>query len=550
MMLDLESDGAGHYGLLFVGRHLKVPCLFGDITKYVNSKAQRNVSHNKFAADIGSELRDTNNERWRSTIPAFSDSMSYKRAKHMMPDALAKETSRSRGYGSGSPYEDNNYIGAVLDDISWTNGFIEETDRNDEPADSHMRDHCWNVNLRGRFKYRMRSDNAEPLDFNPEMGFTFDYCWRLPRHQGDIRRVPVINAEIECTKPYQPGNASSTWFCIHTAEGPLRFIIRRHLYSLDRHTDHRSLMGRIMYTRTSAAMKMIIAKHVLLCMKHFHMSRKKAFRLLNIEWTEVFEKNADRLTYDRPVLLNLPDAQVPDNLWDEERYSLFGEPYLTGNVSEEDASLFKERFPHFAELLEAMDRLYEHGLTLDDLIYPTHPGDSHEAVISGLRYPSTVYSKLEKWEEEAKEHAGDSVNEYNTYLAIGGGWMYGTPPLDFEWLKRLGTIPCLPRLCGLQPYDFQEYPEFASYKMKTYPCGCFIMDGGNFNRELDKLEEALGWKLDREAFIKDLEARIEGRQRRMMVFVTGVMEFIPIKREKIIENLKRKWGEEEVIVLE
>jgi hypothetical protein len=70
------------------------------------------------------------------------------------------------------------------------------------------------------------------------------------------------------------------------------------------------------------------------------------------------------------------------------------------------------------------------------------------------------------------------------------------------------------------------------------------MSQDKHDRAFARLEKALGYEIDREAFEQDLQNSLRGRQNRIAVIVGGIAEFIPRKRENIVKSLQNVYGKQ------
>lgn len=551
MILKLNSDNLGSYGTLFVGEHTKVPCLYASSVDIVSNRPRGcYTSHNKFGADLGNNMDDLGNNRIMDL--AFSDSLGWRAPNRKSLAWFEKESQRmlSSWENPNGKWETTQYSPVALDDLVWTNAWLMKTDREDEPNDTHVRDHAFLAQMRGHLKYHVEGENA-PIDFSPQLGFSFDYIWRLPRFPGDLRRIPLINTEIESTSvpmySSERSNIRSTTFRMHCADGPLRFRIAKHLSDIYDGSHYNLVTERIVNSHGgSPYQRMLLAKHVLKSMEKFHLSRKRVFEAFDVQYSEVYPKGAQAMTYDDPYLLE-NDYEEQFDIWDPDKYQMFGEPYLTGQVDVPDRDKFDELFPKLKQVFADIDELYEHVTSIKQLLdIPTDywEGKDPDRKMAALRHAGAgCYKKLGMFVTGMKELT-DCGREMANYLSLATWSSESNHMIDYKLMVRLGILPRLPRLATNNRYDQHEMTWFSSWKMRVTPCCCFVMSQDRHDRAFARLEKALGYEIDREAFEQDLQNSLKGRQNRIAVIVGGIAEFIPRKRENIVKSLQNVYGKQ------
>lgn len=521
-MINLIDDDNGRYGVLMPGKKHRVATLFASSL----SETNHNETSNPFLTFIADSCKRKNS--YATGVHAFEDCI------HMrVPRRVNANWYRDRKSGNyyGTAYQDDTYSNFKLDSLNIENGYIVHTTRMDEPKDSHVRDHIYGVHLHGNITYRYGTDKIV-VERNSQFGFTFDNYWRLARVPGDIRRVPVTAAEVEfigvdvggymlvrvlCAdgwkRVYIPKIADS-WFM---GDCPLESIIR--VYDRFRHWNE----------------NVMLAKHVNMLMSKFGMSRRKAFQLLEVSKYDVFPVDHGGVwTYDNPDPLSDPE------LWNPDKFFLPAEPYIQGKVRDFDAAKFQAILPATAQVIQDIELLYNGAASPEEALPKATPyasvGREARHVVTGL------YDVLKDRGIEAKcpDRAVDEIeHRLNWHDDYWGDNRRGD--IDFCWMKDVGLIPFLPRIVPKFTYDMCDATKLASWRLKSTPVACFIMDKiRKQDFEFRKLEKALGEPLDRDKVISELEELVPNEDaEHAAVMIVGVTELVPLTWEKV----KPKWLE-------
>lgn len=446
--------------------------------------------------------------------------------------AWYRNNNERRGNYYGTTYQDDTYANFQLDRLILENAYVVHTTREDEPKESHVRDHVYGVHVHGNIAYRFRADKVA-VEHNVPLSFTFDNYWRLPRVPGDIRRVPVTAAEVEymgtdvgrgymivrvlCAEGWKHvyiPQLAPTWFI---GDSPFESIIR--VYDRFREWEQH----------------IMLAKHVQMLMTKFGMSRRKAFQLLEVCKYDVYPVDHDGLwTYENPTPLE------DQELWNPDKFYIACEPYILGKVSKDDADMFHRRLPGMTQVIQDIEKLYEGAASPEEALPKATPyasvGREARHVITGL------YDVLKDRGIEAKcpEHAMDEV-EYVLNWSHNFYEEYRKQDLDFCWMKRVGIIPFLPRIVPRFTYDQCDGTRLASWRLKSIPVSCFIMDKiRKQDFEFKKLEKALGEPVDRDKVIAELEALVPNEDTaQAALMVVSVTELTPLPWEKV----KPRWCE-------
>ena len=539
-MLDLDQFDAGRYGELRVGKHLTVPCVYASS---FSDGIPENNERKRFLLDICHNSKDLGN----GYAKVFQDGMCL---------TVARRQSAKYHNNRLNP-EVNVYPSLVLDGLDVKNAYIMHTTKDDEPTDSHRRDHLYSVMLHGKLRYRMHQncENASIVEGKSDLGFSFDYNWRLGRHKGDIRSWPLIDAEVLdwhtdhgfLDKDLQKCDGMTVR--INTFEGPLVLFIHKvwGTYMADMSVNR--FLATLGYRHVDCLAHQLLLTHLVYKLIDRGMSRKDAFDLLKVYPDEVWPVTGPNWgTFDDPPALIKSDVK----LWDKTQYRLMGEniyekPGYPGQ--QEDVAKFWEQHPLTKWVLNDVDFLWSKVDSIDDLIC-----ERREL----MRYPRHgIYEKMAKLvpKEEIPPDVLERCNDtsrweysrlYREFDWMGSWTRQNGIRTDCELLVRLGLLPCLPRVTLDWPYKKYISTWLSAYSMRVKPVAVFqwrtMLDNAD---GWQRLEDALGYALDHEQVQEDLIANMcaEGKARDSSVFVLGVVELHAKTKEQILKMCKHTLGE-------
>lgn len=461
------------------------------------------------------------------------------------------------GWGRAEPLFTTNGA-ALLSNTRFvvTNAWLGKSGRVDEPGNTHTRDHVWNVYLRGVIHQRLNTDcNALLLpESNPEFRYEFDYLWRIPRHPGDLRKVPMMAAEVEdmhMDATEGDVDSDSIGLRVMTADGPLRFGVRApvstlpdiNMCSMDASlrqfygTDH-------MYT--TPLNRLCLTAIVYSLVKNHHITRKAAFDFLGLTTCDVYPVK-------KPGFYTLDDPQMEpsliygrEKLWDKRLYRLYGEPLFDGTASQEDINRFKELAGSTWEYLQDVQVMFALDKPLDSDIWwggSSYKPDWHLSVRTcGLLSDFLWRQEDIPWDHQELKGEKDIWNvDWN--LKWEAWSKTRNNRTDFRLLERLGIIPFLPRIYPDAKHA-RQWEWLASYRRRIYPA-CVVpwnkieqMPG-----EIAKLAKMLGEDVDPKTVKEGLAKRAIGSKRPdTAVFMLGVMELTALPKNDVEKTIKDQLG--------
>lgn len=520
-MINLLDDENGRYGILVPGAKRKIVTLFASSLE----STRHNESSNPFLTSIANSAKRLNS--YATGVAAFEDCV-HMRAPRRVNANWYRNQSRNNYYGT--MYEDDIFAEFKLDSLDLENAYLMATTRDHEPKDTHMRDHVYGVHIHGDIKYRFGTEKAV-IENNTPLGFTFDNYWRLDRIPGDIRRVPVTAAEVtyigtDVGRGYSLVRVlcADGWHSLYIPEivdswfigdCPLESIIR--VYDRFRNWEQ----------------NVMLCKHAYMLMSKFRLSRKKAFELLEVSRYDVYPVEHDGVwTYDNP------DPLADPELWNPDKFFLPGEPYIRGELTLEDKDMFHRTLPAMTQIIQDIEKLYDGAASPEEAL---PKATSYASVGREARHAITgLYDVLKDRGIDAvcPQHAIDEI-EYNLNWHYDLYETYTKRDIDFGWMKRVGLIPFLPRLIPRFTYQLCQATQLASWRLKSVPVACFIMNKiRKQDHEFKKLEKALGEPLDRDKVIEDLEGLVPTEDAsHAAVMVVSVTELTPLPWDKV----KPKW---------
>ena len=469
------------------------------------------------------------------------------------PHVDATVPTRSPDCGAGSPswarklFEYNSNVWLINTKTAVTNAWLKKSGREDEPVNTHVRDHIWNVLLHGTIKQHMWTNAEAQLlqESNPEFSFDFDYLWRLPRVLGDVRKVPLMAAEVEDFHMTASDTEDDTMTIrVHTAEGPLRFSVvypARDLPELKECGMIKSL--RRFYGDTvppTSLNKLITTAIVYSLMQNHGMSRKAAFSFLDIRNAMVYPVMTNGFyTFDNFQLT--PCIPYGTKYWDKKLYRLAGEALFDGTASEEDIQKFKELTGTTWDYLQDVQAMFALKEPMDSELWwggvNERPDWANTSTVCDIlcRYLYEHHDTWDKKELDGKDGLSrvDWTMDWTDWLSLRNN------RTDFCLFERLGVIPFLPRISP----DKAQLPAWdwlATYRLRVAPA-CLIIWGkiDQSQKEADKLSKALGYKVELSELKEALKnASVYTGLSEAAVFVLGVMTLSGLTKDQARKNIQ------------
>lgn len=437
-----------------------------------------------------------------------------------------------------------------------TNAWMGKSGRVDEPANTHTRDHVWNVYLHGVLQQHLNADcNASLLpESSPEFRYELDYLWRIPRHNGDLRKVPMLTAEVtDMHMDAKEGDFDSDTIGLRvmTAEGPLQFGVRAPESSLPdmdvckMNTTMRQFYGTdSMYTTMLNRLCMTAIVYSL--MKNHNISRKAAFDFLDVSLCDVYPvMKPGFYTFDDPC--TMPYAVYGKEKFKDKRfYRLFGESLFDGTASQADFERFKEMTGSTWDYLTDVQAMFALNEPLDSDIW--WGGDKYKPDWRlSVRTCGLLADYLERQEDIPWDHRQLKGENDIWNVDWDLGWTAWNKTrnnrTDFCLLKRLGVIPFLPRIAPTAK-QARKWDWLASYRRRLYPA-CVVVWNKIENQagEIAKLAKMLGENISPKDIKEALALRAHSSGRPdTAVFLLGVLEFTAMHKKDVEKAIKDHLG--------
>ena len=528
------------YGALIPGEKTKIPVVIAStVTKYPDSR-KGTVFFDTMCTDGHRPVNDHMAPNINVYVPSRTT------------DGGGDKSSWSR---SDSMFEASGYVSLTNTRFSVTNAWMAKSGRKDEPENTHVRDHVWNVHLHGMVEQHFNTNSQVKLmlEHDRQFRYEYDYLWRVSRRPGDIRKVPILVAEVEGMHlqavylPSQEAQCDTLDICVPTQEGPLRFGVKYPLSSLPS-TELCGMDASLgvfygadnMFTITMNRLSMTAMIYSL--MKNHGMSRMSAFKYVGITIYDLYPVMKDGFyTFDNPCLYP-PEANGSDRLWDKKRYRLYGEPLFDGTASQTDIELFKHYtgttwdYLHDIQAMFALDKPIEDHFWWGGSAYPPTWRQTTKTCAILCRF----LSKQEDIEWNHEDPIGESgLKDVDWSLS----WRNWDPKrdnrTDFRLLKRLGVVPFLPRISP-QAKTFKNWEWLSTVRRRLYPACVVVWDKLEHQAsEVAKLSKMVGEDIDPKELKQALSFdAIQSGRPESAVFMLGAMEFTKLKRADAEKNIQ------------
>lgn len=542
-LIDVEyyDSGMRPYGSLLPGKKTKLPVVLASTTAHCPNCNKGHVFFDTMSTEGHRSSSDHTSPHIDVTVPSRTsdgggDKESWSRSDHQFRTNAGVFLSNSR---------------CVI-----TNAWMAKSGRIDEPGNTHIRDHVWNVYLRGELSQRLNVDsNAHLLpESNPEFKYEFDYLWRLSRLNGDLRKIPLLAAEVEdmhMDATEADVDSDSIGLRVMTADGFLRFAVRAPVSTLPdidvckMNASLRQFYGTD-HMYTTALNRLCTTAILYSLIKHHHITRKAAFDFLDISQGDVYPTM-------KPGFYTFDDPQIEpaivngrDKIWDKRLYRLCGENLFDGTASEADINRFRELTGTTWEYLQNVQAMFALDEPLDSDIW--WGGDKYKPdwrlSVRTCGLLADYLARQEDIEWDNKELGGEKGLFNVDWDLNWSPWLKDrNNRTDFCLLKRLGIIPFLPRISPDRKWT-RKWDWLASYRRRIYPSCVVIWNKIEQQEgEIAKLAKMLGEDIDPKTIKQALAKRANGSGRPdTAVFVLGVMELTALPKKDVEETIKDALG--------
>lgn len=532
------------YGILIPGAKSRIPVVLAStISRYPDSR-KGTVFFDTLSTDGHRPVNDNLSPHIQVYVPTRTT------------DGGGDKCSWSR---TDNMFEASAHVSVTSTRFAVTNAWMIKSGRKDEPSNTHVRDHVWNIHLHGLVEqhFNTNGDARLVLEHDQQFRYEYDYLWRVSRRPGDLRKIPFLAAEVEGMHLRashligQEPQEDTLDLCVPTEEGPFRFGVKYPLSSLPQHEPFEmdasltAFYGAdIMYTTTLNRITMAAIVYAL--MKHHGLNRKRAFEFLGIQKYDVYPVMKDGIyTFDKPCLFPY-EANGRARLWDKKLYRLYGEPLFDGTASAEDMELFKKYTGVTWDYLQDVQAMFALDRPLDDKLW--WGGESYAPNWRMTTRTCAILCHFLKRQEDV-EWDHDPLNGESGLSNVdwGFGWHSWEPKrdnrTDYRLLKRLGIVPFLPRVTpSLKHMKLWEW--LATVRRRLFPA-CVVVWNKLEQQEAEvaKLSKMLGETIEpkvlKEALAPDV---ISSGRPESAVFMLGVMEFTKLKRADAERNIREYLG--------
>ena len=548
-LIDINQlDSAyGYYGTLIPGKKKKIPVVLASTVCRYPETTKGTVFFDTMCTDGKTPVNDSMAPHIATTVPSRTT------------DGGGDRDSWSR---REEKFRESGHVFLANTRCAITNAWFHKSGRKDESPTTHVRDHVWNVHLHGTLcqHFNTEANRRLMLEHDQEFRYDFDYLWRIPRRAGDIKRVPLLAAEVESmhldAKVTKSNDSNNDYMVLRVPveEGFLRFGIKYPLSSIC-YTDACSMDASMASfygaeNMTTTVLNKITMTAIVYALQQYHgLSRKAAFEFVGVQIYDVYPVMKEGFytfddAHERPWMVN------GDHIWERNRYRLYGEPLFDGTASTADIKRFTKLYGSTMEYLRDVQAMFTIDKPLEDNFW--WGGESYApnwrtttktcALLCHFLYNQDDVD----WDHDPL-HGEKGLSDCDWGLRWINWSQSRNNRTDFVLLQRLGVIPFLPRITP----DYKQAKNWewlATARRRLYPACVVVWDKlekqlEKQTAEIAKLSEMIGEPIDPKWLKKALEYDVlrSGRPD-TAVFLLGAMEITALKREDAEKQLREELG--------